>query len=1011
MRQNFKKMHTLKKALKKIHFTPENGLVFCDRPDETKYIGERYHIQDKANKLDVTAVLFRRKYDEDNKIIDEDNKIIDSKPVLYIYNEKDDLHINSKKHKELHAKIWSAGEIDVYFIVSKTKIDIFNARKPAEVKKGGQELNVKNLCLVSEALKQFNDQRFSAMVFGKGIFWEQEDFFNDNIDKRFFRNRLKEENTPFHQLLEYLTAVREYLKANSTGILPETIDKLLIVCILIKFLEEKKDDDGRHTLRTIFQKYGISNFAEALEKGKCLSILKELASEFNGDIFDNFLDKEKQQIEQTDLKLVADFLRAKLDIPKKQYFFWKQYSFNHLPVELISSIYENFLPKEKGVVYTPPFLVNTLIDEIMPLDKAKTYFSSDQFKILDPSCGSGVFLVAAYKRMLQWWAVNHYKKNTKKIKFPDKKICQKILENSIFGVDINSTATLISVFSLTIALLDKLEPKEIWNNLKLNSLRDNIQTQDFFEWAVENKDKKFDLVIGNPPFNPMPGMSKKDVVSESQIQQFGISNKDIPNNNFALKFFEGAMFFGKKTCLILPSNVLLYNKAKSAQKYRKRIFTKFTIEKIFDFTHLRRKLFGSVDTPVCVVLANPAESKEQKIEHTVIKRISSIEKKIFFEIDHYDRHFVCHDWATDEKKQFVWKTNLLGGGRLFHLIYRLSLLPTLEDFIDSKNNSKNNWKEIRGFEGGTGFVEKSQDKIIGITESGEPEIEKNVDIHSNNLKDIFMYKPPFMIIDQVLGKNSLPACFIPENNDFTQKEYLYYNRDFIGISVPEKDENTLKDIFNFIRLKKTNNQLNCQLYVLAVSSSALVLTETDVNKSEILSVPYSPENEGYLELSETEKILQEDVLEYYIHLGKTISGKGQGRKLHEKVSQEQLKKFGQIFCDTLNPIYAKNSKSWQCGKFSQTQLFTICQFGYGKNKGLSFQMFDEDELDDIIKSLLYNNASNRGIIFTRVCRIYKHLNGYDCVFLIKPHAIRYWLNSIALRDADETFMDLKKAGR
>ena len=995
-------MRTLKKALTKINFTPENGLVFCDKPDETEYIGERYHIHGKAIKLEATAVLFRRKYDENNKITD-------SKPVLYIYSEKDELRINSEKHKELHAKIWSAGEIDVYFIVSKTTINIFNARRPAEVqKKGGQGLNVENLCLVSEALKQFDDQRFSAMVFGKGIFWEQEDFFNDNIDKQFFRNRLKEENTPFHQLLKYLMAVREYLRANSTGLLPETIDKLLIICILVKFLEEIKDDKEKHTLRTIYKKHKVKSFAEALEKRICISILKELSREFNGDIFDKFSDEEKQQIEETPLNSVADFLRAKLDITKKQYFLWKQYNFNHLPVELISSIYENFLPKEKGVVYTPPFLVNSLIDEVMPLDKAETYFSRNQFKVLDPSCGSGVFLVAAYKRILQWWSVNRYKEK-QTIEFPVKEVCQKILEDNIFGVDINPTATLISIFSLTIALLDKLEPKEIWNNLKLNSLRDNIQTQSFFEWATtaKTKEKKIDLVIGNPPFNPMSGMSKKDVVSESQIQQFGISNKDIPNNNFALKFFEGAMFFGKKTCLVLPSNVLLYNKAKSAQKYRKRIFTKFTIEKIFDFTHLRRKLFGSVDTPVCIVFANSTKSQGQKIEHTVIKRISSIEKKIFFEIDHYDRHFVCHDWATDEKKQFVWKTNLLGGGRLFHLIYRLSLLPTLKDFIDSKNN----WKEIRGFEGGTELVAESQDRIIGIAESGEPEIERNINIHSNNLKDIFMYTPPFMIIDQVLGKNRLLACFTPKNNDFTQKEYLYYNRDFIGISVPKKDENTLKDIFNFIRLKKTNNQLNCQLYVLAVSSSALVLTETDVNKSEVLSVPYFPENEGYLELSETEKILQEDVLEYYIHLSKAISGRGQGRKLHEKVSQEQLEKFGQIFCDTLNPIYAKNGKSWQCGKFSQTQLFTICQFGYGKNKGLSFQMFDEDELDDIIKSLIYNNASNRGIIFTRVCRIYKHLNGYDCVFLIKPHAIRYWLNSIALRDADETFIDLKKAGR
>ena len=999
-------MRTLKKALTKIHFTPENGLVSCDKPEKIEYIGERYHIQEKAIKLEATAVLFRRRYDENNKTTDSKPKIIDSKPVLYIYNEVDELQINNEKHKELHAKIWSAGEIDVYFIVSKTTIDIFNARKPADVVKDTQELNLANLRLVSVALGKFNDQRFSAIVFGKGTFWEQEDFFNDEIDNHFFRNKLEGENTPFHKLLKHLTAVRKYLNENSKGLSPNAIDKLLMICILVKFLEEIKDDGGRHTLRSIYKKYGVSDFAESLEKQKCLSVLNELAKEFNGQIFDSFLEKEKEQITQTNLQSIADFLSADLDISKRQYFLWKQYSFNYLPIELISSIYENFLPKEKGVVYTPPFLVNALIDEAMPLDKAETCFSRNQFKALDPSCGSGVFLVAAYKRMLQWWSINHYKEK-QTIEFPGKEVCQEILEDNIFGVDINPTATLISVFSLTIALLDKLEPKEIWNNLKLNSLQDNIHTRNFFEWAAENKDKNFDLVIGNPPFNPMSGIKKKDAVSESQMQQFGISNKDIPNNNFALKFFEGAMFFGKKTCLVLPSNVLLYNKAKSAQNYRNRIFTKFTIENIFDFTHLRRELFDSVDTPVCVVFANSTESQGQKIEHIVVKRTTVIEKKIAFEIDHYDRHFVRHDWATDEKKKFVWKTNLLGGGRLFHLIYRLSLLPTLKDFIDLKNS----WKEIRGFEGGTKFVKKSQDKIIGITENGEPEIESDIDIHSNNLKDLFMYKPPFMIINQVLGKNRLPACFIPKNNNFTQKTHLYYNRNFIGISVPQEDENILEDLYRFIQIIKTDNHLNYQLYAVCNSSNCLILHETAIRKGDILSLPYLLENEDYLNLSETEKILQEDVLEYHIHLGKAISGQGQGRKFHEKASQDQLKQFGKIFCNVLNPIYAKNGKSWQCGKFSQTQSFTICQLGYGKNNGLSFQIFEEDELDDIIKSLIYNNASNRGIIFTRVCRIYKHLNGYDCVFLIKPHAVRYWLNSIALRDADETFTDLKKAGR
>jgi hypothetical protein len=993
----------LKKILQKIHFNSENGLVFCGDDPKFKHIGELYHIREKAEKLGAFAVLFRRKYNENNEITD-------SKPALYIYK-KEDNFFNSQEHAELHAKIWSAGDIEVYFIVSQTRIDIFNARSPAEVE-ADRKLSLANLCLVSEALKKFNDQRFSAIVFGKGYFWEQKDFFDEKKDM-FFNNQLCEENAPFHRLLEYLMAAREHLKANSIGLSTKTIDTLLIICILVKFLEEIKDDNGKHTLRKIYKNNHIKDFAEALSKGKCISVLNELADEFKGKIFDIFSDKERRQIEETQLETVADFLKAELDITRKykQRFLWKQYSFKYLPVELISSVYENFLPQKKGVVYTPPFLVNFLVDEVMPLDKhSEDYFDKYRlkFKVLDPSCGSGVFLVAAYKRMLQWWSISRYKK-TLEINFPNKNICQKILEDNIFGVDINETATLITIFSLTIALLDKLEPKEIWNNLKLHSLKNNIQTQDFFEWAAvaKTEGKFFDLVIGNPPFNDEEEKSTHKIKPEL-VSKIGFKHNKVPGNKFALQFFEGGMALGREVFLIIPSSVLLYNK--DSRAYREQIFNDFTIKKIFDFTHLRRELFGSVDTPVCAVLANSAESKGQIIEHTVIKRIVSSERKIAFEIDHYDRHFVRHDWTTDETKQFIWKTNLLGGGRLFHLIYRLSLLPTLKTFIDSKNN----WKETRGFEGGTKLVLKNQDRIIGIKENGEPVIEKNVDIYSNKLKDQFVYEPPFMIIDQVLGENSLSACFIPKDNNFTQNSYLYYNRDFIGISVPQKDENTLKEIFNFIRLKKTDNQLNYQLYVLAISSSSLVLTETDINKSEILSVPYSPNNEEYLELSETEKILQHDVLEYYIHLGKSISEKGEGRKLHEKVSEKQLEKFGKTFCDVINPMHAENGMSWQIEDVYQTpeKTFIIYKFVFGVEKQANQFEIKKISIDDLDKNLNYIlfNKENMSAIFTRVTRIYGSQDDYDYLILIKPTATRYWLNSIAIRDADETILDYYEAG-
>ncbi|MDM8530476.1 N-6 DNA methylase, partial [Anaerolineales bacterium HSG25] len=400
-------MNVLENTLEKIQLTSENGLLFCNRLNEARHISERYYIQEKSRdeKFKPTAILFRRKH--------EQNKVINSKPVLYIY-EKENSFFNSKAHKELHAKIWSAGEIELYFIVSNTRIDIINARKPAEIQ--DNKLDVQNLRLVSEAIEQFNDQRFSAIVFGKGTFWEQEDFYHPQKDDNFYNNQLKEENTPFHQLLEYLMIVRKHLHDNQKHFSPETIDKLLIVSILIKFLEEIKDDHGTHTLKEIYKKHLIKDFAMALEAGKCLSILNALGSEFrpdnNGNIFDSFSDEERGKIAGTEFLLVAQFLRATLDLSTGQYFLWGQYSFNYLPVELISAIYERFLSREeRGVVYTPPFLVNFLIDEVMPLNKAEIYFPKNKFKVLDPSCGSGVFLVAAYKRMLEWWSINDYYEN------------------------------------------------------------------------------------------------------------------------------------------------------------------------------------------------------------------------------------------------------------------------------------------------------------------------------------------------------------------------------------------------------------------------------------------------------------------------------------------------------------------------------------------------------------------------------------------------------------------------
>ena len=462
------------------------------------------------------------------------------------------------------------------------------------------------------------------------------------------------------------------------------------------------------------------------------------------------------------------------------------------------------------------------------------------------------------------------------------------------------------------------------------------------------------------------------------------------------------MFFGRRTCLILPSSILLYDKATFAQEYRTRIFTQFTIEKIFDFTHLRRVLFENVDTPVSAIIANSKENQGRATQHIVVKRLSSIEKSISLEIDHYDYHVVPHNWAIDPAKQFVWKTNLLGGGGLFHLIYRLSLFEDLATFIKSKKEwiFQDGYQNILRDSPNTVPYIYNRDKVSAIEDGVIIHHEKEAERDFGRPRPKELYQLPLLVIHKKIGERHLPIGIKETHED----DYLVFNSSFAGIHAPKQDFDALKQVYT--RLNQYSGTY--LLYILATSPSAMIGQETTIKKSDLDTLPF-PKNGEYLNLSEPEQFIQEDVLQYYIHLGKAISNTGAGRKLHEQVNHSQLESFGQVFCDTLNPIYARNGKSWQYGSFAQTNSFTIFQLGYGLNGGLPFQVLDPS--DDIIRPLIYDSTSHRGAVFTRVTRIYKHLNGYDCVFLIKPSAIRYWLNSIALRDADETFVDLRQAGR
>jgi adenine-specific DNA-methyltransferase len=119
-----------------------------------------------------------------------------------------------------------------------------------------------------------------------------------------------------------------------------------------------------------------------------------------------------------------------------------------------------------GQIYTPSFIV-----EKMLLDTGFYDLSSGKISILDPACGDGRFLVPI---------AEHYIKTT-----PQDKLKEKL--ERIEGWDIDPSAIALCRDNLN-ALLDGISTPINWNLKRKDALRGL------------NGRKKYDLIVGNPPY-------------------------------------------------------------------------------------------------------------------------------------------------------------------------------------------------------------------------------------------------------------------------------------------------------------------------------------------------------------------------------------------------------------------------------------------------------------------------------------------------------------------------------
>jgi len=184
---------------------------------------------------------------------------------------------------------------------------------------------------------------------------------------------------------------------------------------------------------------------------------------------------------------------------------FQAYNFSFIPIETLSVVYEQFLhaPDEPdkpsrgrkiGAYYTPIPVVNLMLAELQdrrPLGQG--------MRVLDPSCGSGAFLVQCYRRLIE----KEFPPGSK----PKPAELRELLEGSIFGLDLEDDACNVTELSLILTLLDYVHPPDLEgprSRFKLPALRGkNIFRANFFENPAADSPplrKRFDWIVGNPPW-------------------------------------------------------------------------------------------------------------------------------------------------------------------------------------------------------------------------------------------------------------------------------------------------------------------------------------------------------------------------------------------------------------------------------------------------------------------------------------------------------------------------------
>lgn len=562
--------------------------------------------------------------------------------------------LNKRENVDFHGKIWNA-QIPVVISDEGNYIRIYNG-KSMDL---GVDRKIRLRDIISYDLSQCDEKNDFS-------YWNVTNSLSLNLyEKSMSKKNLNE------LLIDNLRYITKRLKDEYKV---SFANKLMLRVLFIRYLIDRGvnigymglDDNVKHS-QEIFL-----NIIQS--KDDFLKLVKYLKERFNGNLFEIDEQKEKDEITQESLAVLHDFLTAREEMKTGQLWLFPFYDFNIIPIELISNIYEILLGKEKQdkdkAFYTPEYLVDYIVNRTV----GKYLIKENECKVLDPSCGSGIFLVKSLQKILE-----HNAETSGFLQDKDK--INALVKENIYGMDYNEEAVDVTIFSLYVTLFDYQDPKSL-EKFRLPLLKnENILFGDFFDEEkmkpIEKVDFKF--ILGNPPWGSVEQQNYKKYCDDRKVIA--------QNGEISVAFLLKVQEIGNantECSLVIPSKILYKGKSPSVA-LRKRLLSNVQLEQVFEISAVRKQIFKGAIAPAAVLsFVCKKSSLSHKVEYISLKPNKYLKLFGIIMIEPDDIKYVKQTLFLENDN--LWKILVYGGYWDFELLSSMrENFRTIKDITSAHN--------------------------------------------------------------------------------------------------------------------------------------------------------------------------------------------------------------------------------------------------------------------------------------------------------------------------------------